>query len=287
MIDDISSLRVTEVVELWLADLQSLGRCDRTIESYRRDLRDFHLALAHHVFGRPILVDDMAEIRQEQIDLVKSVWESAGVSRQTMARRFSAVRGYAAHLSVEAGLNCSRVLAATFPTAQSNRIPEAELHDLRAMSSVAPDSSWTALRNAAAFLTMACGMITSEALALNREDVHVMTGVAIVNNTSPRKRIVCLSSEARRAISAYLAARPLRGQFSSPLFQTSRGTRLSARSLQYAFRLRRRALGLSEALVPTSLRHSAGRQKAQRWRSPAAVARLLGIDPANTRRYFE
>ena len=72
-----------------------------------------------------------------------------------------------------------------------------------------------------------------------------------------------------------------------PLFQTTRGTRLSARSLQVAFRMRRRILGMSDEIVLSSLRHAAGRECAERWRSPAAVGRLLGIDAANMRRYFE
>jgi len=273
-------------VEAWLQNLTSAGRSPSTIDCYRRDLGACERLLAH-VLNRRAEIFDIKLIGQGQIDLMASLWSTEGASKQTIARRFSAVKGFAAHLCLRAEVDCSRILAAKFPTAMSGRVVPAEPKDVRAVSSVGPDSNWIDLRNSAAFLVMACGLTTGETTGLDSSDVDINRGIATVRRTWLRPRPVPLSIDARDAIATYLDVLPRTPHPDLPLFQTTRGTRLSARSLQAAFRMRRRILGMSEEIVLSSLRHAAGRERAQRWRSPAAVGRLLGIDAANTRRYFE
>jgi integrase/recombinase XerC len=279
-----ATLEFIHLVDAWIAALSIAGRSLSTLDCYRRDVRQFREALVG-IFGQAAIFD-LEQIGQEEIDLVAITWQTEGASGQTVSRRFSAIKGFAAHLSLTANANCSRFLASTFPTATSGRAPAAEIEDVRALVA-SEDDSWIDLRNSAAFSTMACGLTTSETTGLNMTDVDIRRGVAVVRHTTLQPRPVPLSVDASGPIVRYLKAIPLLPEGDQPLFQTTRGTRLSARSLQAAFRMRRRVLGLSEAIVPSSLRHAAGRERAERWRSPAAVGRLLGIDAINTRRYFE
>jgi integrase/recombinase XerC len=274
-------------VEAWLEMLTLAGYSCNTIDCYRRDVTRFGETIAG-LLGTT-LPFDMELVGQREIDLIASVWETQGASKQTMSRRFSAVKGFAGYLCLNTTMrvDCSRLLAAKFPTAKSGRVPAAELDDVHALSRIEPDPNWIDLRNAAAFLTMACGTTTGETTALDRSDVDIDLGVATVRQTWLRPRPVGLSVAASGAIASYLDEFPRTIAPNEPLFQTTRGTRLSARSLQSAFRTRRRILGMSEEMVLSSLRHGAGRDRAERWRSPAAVGRLLGIDAVNTRRYFE
>jgi integrase/recombinase XerC len=279
-------LQFASHVDGWIESLSTAGRSFNTVDCYRRDLRAFHAALVRLV-QKPVHILDMKYVGQDLIDQIEARWRMEGASGQTIARRFSALRGFAAHLCVSSEVDCCRILAAKFPTAMSGRVLPAEPKDLRAVSSVGPDSNWIHLRNSAAFLTMACGMTTGETTGLDNSDVDIDRGIATVRHTCLRQRPVALSIAARDAIAAYRNVLPRTPRPDQPLFQTTRGTRLSARSLQVAFRMRRRILGMSDEIVLSSLRHAAGRECAERWRSPAAVGRLLGIDAANMRRYFE
>jgi integrase/recombinase XerC len=272
-------------VDAWIAALACAGRSPNTLDCYRRDVRQFRVAVARLPGHGAIF--DMAQVGQEEIDLVASAWEKEGASGQTISRRFSAVKGFAAHLCLAANVNSSRILAAKFPAAASGRVLPIEAEDMRAISTGGYDDGWIHLRNSAAFSTMACGLATGETTNLDMADVDVGRGVVLVRQTTLRPRPVPLTVDAGDAIVRYLEALPHLLKSDQPLFQTTRGARLSARSLQAAFRMRRRALGLSDALVPSSLRHAAGRERAERWRSPAIVGRLLGIDAINARRYFE
>jgi integrase/recombinase XerC len=273
-------------VDAWIAALSRSGRAPNTLDCYGRDIRQFRQAVAGISNQAAIL--DMSGIGQEEIDLVAATWQTGGASAQTISRRFSAVKGFAAYLSLVANVNCSRILAAQFPAGASGRVPPVEAEDMRVITTTSPDDdSWIHLRNSAAFSAMACGLTTGETTNLDMVDVDVRGRVAMVRQTTLRPRPVPLTIDAGDSIVRYLEAIPRLPKSGQPIFQTTRGTRLSTRSLQAAFRLRRRVLGLSDAIVPSSLRHAAGRERAERWRSPAAVGRLLGIDTINARRYFE
>jgi integrase/recombinase XerC len=272
-------------VDAWIAALSRSGRSPNTLDCYGRDIRQFREAIVGIPNQAAIL--DMSRIGQEEIDLVASTWQTGGTSAQTISRRSSAVKGFAAFLSITANINCSRILAAKFPAAASGRVPPVEAEDMRLITAGLDEDGWIHLRNSAAFSTMACGLTTGETTNLDMADVDVRRGVAMVRHTTLRPRPVPLSIDAGGSIVRYLEAIPRLPESDQPIFQTTRRTRLSTRSLQAAFRLRRRVLGLSDAIVPSSLRHAAGRERAERWRSPAAVGQLLGIDAINARRYFE
>jgi integrase/recombinase XerC len=104
---------------------------------------------------------------------------------------------------------------------------------------------------------MACRLTTSETIRLDRTDIDLERGVATVTRTRLQPRVVPLSTLAREALEAYLDMCSPSDAGDLPLFQTEKGTRLSARSLQAAFQTRRRILGLSDELVPSDLRHMA------------------------------
>jgi integrase/recombinase XerC len=244
------------LVEAWLVTLFLAGRSTSEIACHRSDLAAFRAAV-EQLLGRAE-VRDIKLVGQSQIDLMAAIWETEGVGKQTVARRFSAVRGFAGYLCLTPAVDvdCSRLLAAKFPTAKSGRVPPAEPDDVDALSWAGPDGGWIELRNSAAFLTMACGTTTGETTGLDRSDVDLDRAVAAVRRTWLRPRPVPLSDAAVRAIETYIDELPRTVAPEEPLFQTTRRTRLSARSLQTAFRTRRRILGMSDELVLSSLRHA-------------------------------
>src|ERR1700722_18397806 len=107
-------------VDAWIAALARAGRSPNTLDCYRRDGREFRGAGAR--VPRHGAIFDMAQVCQEEINLVASAWEKEGASGQTISRRFSAVKGFAAHLCLAANVNGSRILAAKFPAAASGRV---------------------------------------------------------------------------------------------------------------------------------------------------------------------
>lgn len=271
-------------LEAWLESLSSAGRSRITVECYRRDLGDFkrigdRLSKRGHI--------DMKLVGQEQLDVITSAWKAEAASRQTIARRLSALRGFARFLIVTGRTDCARLMAARVAGAERTRRPV--LSDQQACEILSADlpavDDWTGRRDLAMFAVGADGALSAaEIAALNRKDLGADS--LCVRTTCFRPRIAPVSRASLSAIDAYLAEVPFDLAFDGPLFVNRRGTRVSVRTIQLRFGSRAHRLGIIGSYGPGSLRAHCANRWAMEGQSLPLIAAALGLHPLSALRFF-
>jgi integrase/recombinase XerC len=270
----------------WLEAMRREGKSDRTIDCYRRDIRQSAQSFADHR-GRVITLSEFSSLDQDEVDAIISEWQSQGTSVSTILRRFSAIRGFAHYLEVHKHIECRRLLWATLPS-----VTRASKHGLNQdiiISLTAPrdTDTWIELRGRAIVaLQSSTGLTTSEIVALNLGDVSNQGRIVVVEKTHLARRIVMSSEYAASLLAQYINAAPFVMQRDAPLFSNARGDRLSTRSVQMTFRRLAAELGVPMRYGPMCLRHSAGRSLVENGRTPAEVATALGISVSVAAQYF-
>ena len=148
---------------------------------------------------------------------------------------------------------------------------------------------WLALRNVAIIGLMArAGLRVGELVALDVKDVELnpRSGWVLVRQGKGLKeRRVPLSLQARKDLSAYLAARP--EWTSEALFVTKTGERVSARSVQRLIKVAAQRAGITIDVTPHSLRHTFATRFLQKNGDLATLQAVLGHSSiATTSRYL-
>ncbi|MET3299230.1 integrase/recombinase XerC [Bradyrhizobium diazoefficiens] len=267
--------------EAWLEHLRREGYSAITVDCYRRDLQAFQIALAH--VGR----FDMASFGQVEVDLTTSIWVGEGVSRQTISRRFSAIRCLARYLVITKRLTCAPVLAArlprlcrhpgrTFSNSEMTTLLDEHLSDI---------TDWIGLCDLAIFALQGdAGLSAAEVASLNREDTD--NGAVTIKRSCFTPRTVILSATSKSAVDRYLRWVPMQIGPSEPLFINERGARISVRTIQTRFRERLKHLGIPTGRGPSALRRGMGSRLAEHRHPPRNIAAVLGLSPLSVARYF-
>lgn len=266
----------------WLEDLARTGSATSTIDCYARDLRDVADAIGS--IG-------VAAIDQAVVDLVAERWRADGAATSTIYRRFASLRSFGRFLVQERSADCSKLLSCRLPACgrvHREPIGKESIEVILASSTPDREDSWIRMRDCAAIQVAATSALTTaEVVGLNRSDFNQALAVVLVRHSHLEKRPAAISQEAVCRLDQYLDHVPFKVGDNDPLFVTMRSTRLSARSLQLAFRRSRRLAGVSRTAVPTSLRNAIGFDLARSGVAPEVVAKALGIGVASAFRYFE
>jgi integrase/recombinase XerC len=272
-------------LEAWLESLSSAGRSPITVECYRRDLGAFK-RIACRLRNRGNI--DMKLVGQEQLDLIVSAWKAEAASTQTIARRFSALRGFARFLIATGRTDCARLLTAKVAESERTRRPLLSEQEKAALLSRehVDACDWTAMRDLAMFsLEAEAALASVEVAALNREDLN--DDSISIRRTCFSPRTAPIASRSRRMIDDYLHIVPYAIKLNGPLFVNERGTRISVRTIQTRFRRHMRRIGLAGERGPGILRRGFGRNLAVQGHGPTAIAEALGIRPLSALRLFE
>ncbi len=311
----------TPAIERYLALLAGERGCSpRTIESYRIDLA----ALASLVVG--LFEPGGEELRWAAIDqLHLRRWVAAsaraGLSPRTIARRLSAWRGFFDWLASCGLAQANPVRGLRAPRAP-RRLPKALAPDLAvrlvqpatgcdadadealalAKPGRATDDAFDAARDdAIAELFYSSGLRLSELVSLDVRHfsgppastgwIDLAEAEATVRGKGGRTRTVPVGSAARAALQRWLGLRAawcaLRPQADErALFLSTRGTRISNRTVQ--LRLKQRALrrGIPANVHPHVLRHSFASHLLQSSGDLRAVQELLGHASISTTQVY-
>lgn len=259
------------------------GASPHTLAAYRADLRHFTLFL--DAIGRScdqVNADDvLAYIERLQRD---------GLKPSSIARRLSAVRGFARYLVREGQLandptqhmerpRSPRTLPRTLPAPTAAAVVES------------PDTTTTrGLRDRALLeLLYATGMRASECLGLTLEDVNLTAGYVVCMGKGRKQRLVPLGAEAAAWLKRYLTvARPAatRQRDSGRLFVNARGGPLSRQSLWVMVKRAGAAAGARRRVSPHVLRHSFASHLLENGADLRSVQAMLGhSDIATTQIY--
>jgi integrase/recombinase XerC len=293
--------KVAAELEAWLDHLgDERNYSAKTVEAYRRDVRQFLTFLAEHLGGAPSL-KALAALTPADVRAFLASRRSAGVGSRSLMRTLAGLRGFARYLEREGkgktaaltavrGPKIGKTLPRPLPAPSAKRLADPGL-------APAESEPWVNTRDAAVLaLLYGSGLRISEALGLTRADFGILSahssgegvGTITVTGKGRRQRMVPVLPQVRQLIADYVELCPYEQPAKGPLFVGAKGGPLSARVVQLAMARLRGALGLPETATPHALRHSFATHLLSRGGDLRAIQELLGhASLATTQIYTE
>lgn len=234
---------------------------------YRAALDDFHTWYRQTYGERPdpaLLTGEEAREWRGHLSAVRNL------KAATVNLRLSALKGLARF--------CGRQLQVKGVRQAQTPIEPLTGRELGRLLAALEDGRWLDKRNVALIAVMArAGLRVGEVVALDLSDVQLnaRSGWALIRRGKGLKeRRVPLSMEARKALVAYLEARP--EWAGEPLFVSKTGKRVQTRDVQRMVTDAARRAGLSRRATPHTLRHTFATRFLRKGGDLATLQSLLG-----------
>ena len=266
----------------YLATSRGLAR--NTLEAYGRDLAVLSQFLARRGRAEP-----RAIVSEDLVDYLGWL-RDADLKAATVARRFSAARGWLRYLEAS-GVTKQNAAATVRSSRLPRRLPRPwTREDVRKLVD-APFEGPAGARDRAMLETLyGAGLRVSELVKLRLVQLNLEGGYLIVVGKGDKERPVPIGVPARDALRAYLGearGQILRGRTSPHVFVTPRGRPMSRQGFWKLLRRRALVLGLPE-VSPHRLRHSFATHLLEGGADLRAVQAMLGhADIATTQIYTE
>jgi integrase/recombinase XerC len=264
-----------EYFVIWLTDEK--GYSQHTVSNYRRDLLQFAAAAGSRIAADSV---DTAVIRNYVYSL------NIRNKSSSVARKLSALRSFFKFLEREKVIRQNPMISISMPK-QEQHIPVfLSVDEVFALLEAPGAGDTFAARDRAILeLLYSTGMRVSELVACNMASLDFETGMVMVRGKGNRQRIVPFGKQAVKALRAYFAEREelLRKRLQqgkkfdrAPLFLNSRGTRLTARSVERMISDYGMKAGLDKPITPHVLRHSFATHLLEMGADMRSVQELLG-----------
>jgi len=279
-----------EVAERFLAWLQiEQGRAGKTIEAYRRDLRDYEEWLSAR--GKSAHTAVSADVEAFVHYLRKH-----GKAPRSVARQFAAVRMLHKYLVVEgerpddpAGL----VDGVKVPSGLPHPLHEDDVE--RLIASITGDDSFARRDRALVEFLYATGARISEACGMSMGDLDMDDSLVRLMGKGSKERIVPFGRSAHRAMQDYLEEGgrgmlvPKRWKtrdHADAVFLGVRGTRLTRQAAFHIVRKYAGLAGIKEDVSPHTLRHSCATHMLVHGADLRIVQELLGHASVSTTQVY-
>ncbi|HTN48869.1 MAG TPA: tyrosine recombinase XerC [Burkholderiaceae bacterium] len=269
-------------VQRFLGELESQRRASpHTLAAYRRDLAKLEALAA----GR-----GAAQLTVHDVRNFVGRLHASGLSAASLARTLSAWRSYLGWLTQRGELPANPA-SGVRPPRREKRLPKALSADQAVkLAAHLPDDSWLALRDHALIeLLYSSGLRLAELVSLDwrhfavepglpasKSWIDLDAGEATVFGKGSKTRTVPVGAHARTALAHWIERRAIAGADSRALFISTRGGRLTARSVQARLQQIALRLGLGVHVHPHVLRHSFASHLLQSSGDLRAVQELLG-----------
>lgn len=270
-----------DAVEQYLQHLAAERRLSpHTTAAYRRDLANLTALTA----DKPLAALGAADIRGAVVQL-----RSQNLSAASVARQLSSWRGFYTFACRRLGYPSNPCIGLRPPKAAAV-LPAILSPDTCAQlldGSVNSENA-LAVRDRAMFeLFYSSGLRLSELTGLDLNDINLQSGDVQVTGKGRKTRIVPVGRQARDAVKAWLAQRPLlvAGHLSA-LFISQRGNRLTPRSVQLRLDRWARQSGLGQHVHPHMLRHAFATHMLQSSGDLRAVQEMLGHASISTTQVY-
>jgi integrase/recombinase XerC len=234
-----------------------------TIRNYASDLRQFQSFMTKE--SPPAHVVDPSTVHTESIRDYLHWLNCKHEKPASMARKLASLRSFYRYLQREGIVGLNPAEAIRTPK-QPKHLPRVlTKDDAAALMEFPTDQAGGSPRDRALLETLySTGARVSELVGINLDDLRASEGLIHLRGKGRKERIVPIGEVALQAIQAYLNQRPLvdsrdsatkTKRVSSPVFQNSRGGRLTTRSVaRIVARYSNRLAGGS--VSPHTLRHS-------------------------------
>ena len=268
--------------ERYLAHLAQERRLSAlTVEHYRRDLSDFQ----HFCDAQDL--SDWTTVRVQHVRAFVAARHRAGLSRSSLQRKLSTLRGFFKYLAREGKSEHNPAQMVQAPKG-ARRLPRALDTDQAAcLLEQRPEDDLELRDHAMLELLYSSGLRLAELVALKLGDVDLMDASVRVTGKGAKTRVVPVGSKARVALECWLERRkPLALPEENALFVGRRGRVLTPRAVQQ--RLARWALkhGAEGRLHPHLLRHSFASHLLESSGDLRAVQELLGHADISTTQVY-
>ncbi|MEY3362770.1 MAG: tyrosine recombinase XerD [Actinomycetota bacterium] len=279
-----------EAAERFLAWLQiEQGRAGKTIEAYRRDLRDYEEWLSAR--GK-----SAQEASSADVEAFVQYLRKHGKAPRSVARQFAAVRMLHKYLVVEgerpddpAGL----VDGVKVPSGLPHPLHEGDVE--RLIAAITGDDSFARRDRALVEFLYATGARISEACGLSMGDIDMDDALVRLMGKGSKERIVPFGRSAHRALQDYMEEGgrgmlvPKRWKtrdHADAVFLGVRGTRLTRQAAFHIVRKYAGLAGIKEDVSPHTLRHSCATHMLVHGADLRIVQELLGHASVSTTQVY-
>ena len=251
------------------------GASPLTIKSYREDLLQVEEFLRSAACHRP------AEATSPILRRFASGLHAAGYASSTVARKLASLRSFYAFGQREGWVRTNPAKPLRSPR-RSRKLPKFLTGDeiARLLAAPRPDAAGGIRDRAILELMYSAGVRVRELVSLDDGDLDLQNGTARVRGKGRRERLGVVGSHARRALRAWLAARPntvaARAPTGRPLFTNKLGGRLSVRGIARLLEKHLAVAGLAGRASPHTLRHSFATHLLDAGADIRSVQELLG-----------
>ena len=268
-------MTLREHVERFLADYAATrGGSEHTLRAYRGDLLELCLHLEQ------VGIDDPARVTPRVLRGWLVELDQRELARTSIQRKLSAARTFFKRLLEQGYVDVHP--ATGLRQARSRRtLPTClEQGEVQALLE-APDLTTPAGRRDRALLEVmySAGTRAAETIGLDRRDVDLARGLALVRGKGRKERLAPLGSHAQKALGDYLDD-PQRPSGVAPdgsaVFLNLRGRRLTTRSVGRLVERHALAAGIRRRTTPHTLRHSFATHLLDAGADLRAVQELLG-----------
>ncbi|MEO1576757.1 MAG: tyrosine recombinase XerC [Pseudomonadota bacterium] len=235
--------------------IHHLGRERRlsvhTQTNYRRDLD------ALVAFCDKYDVNRWDRLLPKQMQLFASASHRKGLSPRSIARRLSAARSFFDYLIREGDLTANPGADVRSPK-KARRLPgTVDVDRMNALLNIRGDEPLTRRDAAMMELFYSCGLRLAELVGLDLGDIDSQDRTITVLGKGAKTRILPVGRTALKALDRWLTVRGgLAAADETAIFVSTRGTRLSPRSVQARIKYWARKQGLDVNLYPHLFRHS-------------------------------
>ena len=274
-------MKPSEVEKLdgYLASLQHLSA--HTRKAYARDL---NVLLA---FCRDTGVERWQDLDGRQLSTLVARRHRQGRGGRTLQRNLSAIRSFYRYL-IRTGAASSNPAQGILTPRTPKKLPRTlDVDQAAQLVGISPDNVLAARDHAILELMYSSGLRLSELVGLDLEHIDIPDAVVTVTGKGRKTRKVPVGRHAIRALKTWLKQRGELVRDDEPaLFVSTRGRRISPRSVQQ--RLNRWAVlqGLSTHVHPHMLRHSFATHILESSSDLRAVQELLGHADISTTQVY-
>lgn len=254
--------QANQIIVKFLDYLKSKSRAKNTVKSYGVALKQFVEFLVST--SRTTLDPDrlLLSVDENTVRAYLVYLKGRRYSKATITQKIVALRSFYKFLVKTKQLNFNPVMAVKTPK-QETKLPQfLEYEEVKKLLETPPMDNWLGVRDRAILETLYdTGMMVSELVALNIDDINFLGEAIRVRGKNKKERTVPIGSAALEVIVRYLELRRKQTESNSRfgskvLFVNRSGGRLSTRSIRRKMNKYRKMAGLSPSISPRTLRSS-------------------------------
>jgi len=251
------------------------GAAFNTRRAYRGDVEDF----VRFVEKNPGEVVDHNTIRAYIVEIYK------GLKKSSLSRKISAIKVFFRFMKKKGYIDENTALIIRSPRLEKHLPKFYTIDEMFHFLDFLPREGWLNIRNRAIFeLMYSTGMRASEALGMDREDLHLDGMWARVMGKGGKERILPFGEKAKQALEEYFEMVGKMGKFSieKALFINFRGERLTYRGLLRIMKKHQIKAQLFKNLALHGIRHSFATHMLDNGADLRGIQELLGHSKLST-----